>query len=173
MLDDRPNAMAATNEVVVPNKSRMREEEIEVPYARESRLIEGRDGRDGRRSSSRASRISKDSRASIGPSVSVAGRQLDTTSPVLTDDKEYYDRMSFSSQVTSRSKAPPTGWDEDREQKIRAEYEFRVAGLERRALVAESERDEARRGEAAEREKRQDWEDEARGLKEVCCGNAS
>jgi hypothetical protein len=92
-------------------------------------------------------------------------------SPNLTnDDREYYDRMSFSSNVTNKSKVPPgggTGWDEDKEEKIRTEYEFRIAGLERRAAVAEQEREEARKAEAAERDRRREWEEEVRGLKEV------
>jgi len=128
----QPNLTAATSEVVVPNKSRLREEEIEVPYARDSQLME-------------------------------------TLSPAATDDREYYDRMSFSSNLTNKSKQAGlvTGWDEDREQKIRAEYEFRIAGLERRTAMAEAEREEARRSEVGERDRRKEWEEEVRGLKEV------
>lgn len=170
--DDRergPNLTAATNEVVVPNKSRMREEEIEVPYARESRLM------DERRSSSRAeSRNSvRDSRASSipgRPREERSGGGMDMMSP-MTDDQEYYDRMSFSSNVTNKSKQPGGGggggWDDEREQKIRAEYEFRIAGLERRIVVAEKEREEVGRGVGSGEERRRELLEEVRGLKEV------
>ena len=178
MLSDRskgyedrlqPNS-TATSEVVVPNKSRLREEEIEVPYARDSQLM------DARRSSSRA-----ESRNSIGresPNSSIPDRArtprdnraipTDTLSPAATDDREYYDRMSFSSNLTNKSKpGQPTGWDGERERKIRAEYEFRIAGLERRTAIAETEREEAKRNETGERDRRKEWEEEVRGLKEV------
>lgn len=185
-----PHVTAATSEVVVPNKSRMREEDIEVPYARDSRIMDERD-RD-RSSSSRApsrssARDRPMSRSSLSlqeesttprdarrnPNVNVNGNaNADATaSPGTTDDREYYDRMSFSSNVTNKSKlaagSAGTGWDEEREQKIRAEYEFRVAGLERRANQAEAERDEARRSELAGRERARELEEEVRGLKEV------
>ncbi|ORY23629.1 hypothetical protein BCR39DRAFT_582805 [Naematelia encephala] len=153
---------AATSEVVIPNKSRMREEEIEVPYARDSQVIE-------QRSSRTSSPDPRDSRSSL----KIPPQML---SPQTEDGRDYYDRMSFSSNVTNKSKAlvqGGSGWDEEREQKIRAEYEFRIAGLERRAQVAENERDEARRGEGAEREQRREWEDEVRGLKERSGQHAS
>lgn len=167
----QPNLTAATSEVVVPNKSRLREEEIEVPYARDSQLM------DTRRASSQA-----ESRNSIGRESQTSsihdrartprdhrGDPMETLSPAATDDREYYDRMSFSSNLTNKSKQAGlvTGWDEDREQKIRAEYEFRIAGLERRTAMAEAEREEARRSEVGERDRRKEWEEEVRGLKEV------
>ncbi|KAK4686209.1 protein SPA2, partial [Tremellales sp. Uapishka_1] len=153
----QPNPTAATNEVVVPNKSRMREEDIEVPYARESQSMETR----------------RSSRASSRNSMR---RDTERVSPVLTEDKEYYDRMSFSSNVTSKSKQANgggPGWDEEREQKLRQEYEFRIAGLERKLGQAETERDEARRTQEIERERRKEWEDEVRGLKERATTHAS
>ena len=162
----QPNLTAATNDMVVPNKSRLREEEIEVPYARDSQIMEAS------RSASRA-----DSRSSISESIHRARTPRDhrvdpmeTLSPAVTDDRDYFDRMSFSSNVTSKSKQAGhgvIGWDDEREQKIRAEYEFRIAGLERRAAKADAEKDDAKRGEGMEKEKRKEWEDEVRGLKEV------
>jgi len=167
----QPNLTAATNEVVVPNKSRLREEEIEVPYARDSQVMEVR------RSSSRADSRSSLGRESQTSSIHDRARTprdnrldpMETLSPVTPDDREYYDRMSFSSNVTNKSKqaGQATGRNDEREQKIRAEYEFRIAGLERRTAMAEAERDEARRTEGGERDRRKEWEDEVRGLKEV------
>jgi len=166
----QPNSTAATSEVVVPNKSRIREEEIEVPYARDSQLM------DTRRASSRAENRNSAGRESQTSSIHDRARTprearpdpMETLSPAATDDREYYDRMSFSSNLTNKSKVgQATGWNEEREQKIRSEYEFRIAGLERRTNQAEKERDEARRSEAVEKERRKEWEDEVRGLKEV------
>ena len=154
---DRP-----TNDIVVPNKSRMREEEIQVPYARESRIID-------RPRSSASSRP-----PSVASSLHDRTRN-DAERNVLSpqgDDREYYDRMSFSSNVTSKSRATPggaqgTGWDEEREQKIRSEYELRIAGLERRAQTAEGERNEMKKKMDEVEARRREDDDEIRGLKEV------
>ncbi|KAK8845496.1 hypothetical protein IAR55_006209 [Kwoniella newhampshirensis] len=194
------NPMAATNEVVVPNKSRLREEEIEVPYARDSQIMDDRRSQLSSRPQSRSSMGGRESRASYGRAGSIvaddatpqaqtrgerersrtATARADTgeiVSPGLTDDREYYDRMSFSSNVTNKSKmaqqAQANALDEEREQKLRAEYEFRIAGLDRKVVSAERERDEARRSEAQERERRLEWEDEVRGLKERTATHAS
>lgn len=178
------NPVGATSDMVVPNKSRMREEEIEVPYARDS-VIDA--GRPPSRSRSRASERTRDSQMSAGTSISA--RQApnppnvnappprpihpqavnDTLSPTMTDDREYYDRMSFSSNVTGKSRMNGGAVvDEEREQKIRQEYEFRVAGLERKIGLVETEKEELRRALETERQRRTEWEEEVRGLKEVC-----
>jgi hypothetical protein len=152
--------------MVVPNKSRMREEEIEVPYARDSMIMD--EPRAQSRSSNRpGSRTSFQDRETPLGSRQDSG---DVMSPASADDREYYDRMSFSSNVTNKSKLPtgPGGWNDDMEQKIRSEYELKIAGLERRIQAAERDRDEARRQEAFEAERRREMEDEIRGLKEVC-----
>lgn len=73
--------------------------------------------------------------------------------------------MSFSSNLTSKSK--PGGGGSGSDDKIRSEYELKIAGLERRLAATERERDEAKRSEAFEAERRREIEDEVRGLKEV------
>jgi hypothetical protein len=165
------NPTAATSEVVVPNKSRLREEDIEVPYARDSVIEPISRGpsrafsRNSQRAGDRDSRLSASTSASMsgfdrtrggidqrngGEEVGFAnantnananGNAQEMLSPNLTDDnREYYHRMSFSSNVTNKSKLPLNGgWDEDKEKKI----------------------------EAAERDRRREWEEEVRGLKEV------
>jgi hypothetical protein len=154
--------------MVVPNKSRMREEEIEVPYARDSMIME--EPRAQSRSSNRPGSRSSYQDERRTP----LGMRQDSTeimSPASADDREYYDRMSFSSNVTNKSKLPTGtgmgGWNDEREQKIRSEYELKIAGLERRIQAAERDRDEARHKEAFEAERRREMEDELRGLKEV------
>jgi hypothetical protein len=144
----------------------MREEEIEVPYARDSMIMD--EPRAQSRSSNRpGSRTSFKDRGTPLGSRQDSG---DVMSPASADDREYYDRMSFSSNVTNKSKLPtgPGGWNDEKEQKIRSEYELKIAGLERRIQAAERDRDEARRQEAFEAERRREMEDEIRGLKEVC-----
>jgi hypothetical protein len=161
----RGQPTAATSDMVVPNKSRMREEEIEVPYARDSMIMD--EPRAQSRSSNRpGSRTSFQDRETPLGSRQDSG---DVMSPASADDREYYDRMSFSSNVTNKSKLPtgPGGWEDEKEQKIRSEYELKIAGLERRIQAAERDRDEARRQEAFEAERRREMEDEIRGLKEV------
>lgn len=167
----QPNPTATTSDMVVPTKSRMREEEIEVPYARDSQVMDeprtmSRSSHD--RPGSGASHRDRDDRKTpLG--FRMDSGDVNVLSPQSADDREYYDRMSFSSNVTSKSKpGVATGWDEDREQKLRSEYELRIAGLERRLAVAETERDEARRTESFDSERRRELEDEVRGLKEVC-----
>ncbi|WVF65977.1 hypothetical protein IAT40_000715 [Kwoniella sp. CBS 6097] len=184
-LDDaqRPqaNPMGTTSDVVVPNKSRLREEDIEVPYARDSQIMDNSNSNNLRhsRSSSRAesrSSLGGKSRTSIPERERTPRPDEDPVSPAPTaDDRVYYDRMSFSSNVTNKSRmvAQQSGWDDDREQKLRAEYEFRIAGLDRRVVSAEKDRDEARRAEATERERRLEWEEEVRGLKERAATHAS
>jgi hypothetical protein len=183
--------MNATSDMVVPNKSRMREEEIEVPYARDSVLDASRPESISRsRASDRARDRDRDSQMSAGTSISARQAPIpppninappsrpnppvtmnDTLSPTMTDDREYYDRMSFSSNVTGKSRMMAGGGpgvvDEEREQKIRQEYEFRVAGLERKLGILETEKEEMRRTMETERERRSEWEEEVRGLKEV------
>ncbi|WVQ93612.1 hypothetical protein IAU59_000687 [Kwoniella sp. CBS 9459] len=181
-LDDaqRPqaNPMGTTSDVVVPNKSRLREEEIEVPYARDSQMMDSNNLRHSRSSSRPESRssIGGKSRTSIPDRERTPRPDEDPVSPAPTDDNRvYYDRMSFSSNVTNKSRmaGQQSGWDDEREQKLRAEYEFRIAGLDRRVVGAEKDRDEARRAEASERERRLEWEEEVRGLKERAATHAS
>lgn len=169
---DKPNGQsrgfgaqptAATNDVVVPVKSRMKEEEIEVPYARESIMDRPISSASSRRSGQSSLHDRSGARTPRGEA-----DPQELLSPQTADEREYYDRMSFSSNVTSKSKAQaPTGWDEERERKIRSEYELRIAGLERKLGVLEGEKGNSSRKEQDEREKSRELEDEVRGLKEV------
>ncbi len=168
--DRYANLTTPTNDVVVPNKSRLQEEAIEVPYARDSHheeseaLLQSSVGPGGMRGQRAES-----------PSPTSASH--DPMSPGATDE-QYLDRMSFSSNPTGVRKGSiggltsPNGW-EDQEHKLRAEYELRVAGLERKLQAAETERDNMQRELADERERRKDYEDEVRGLKERATGHAA
>ena len=150
---DRP-----TNDVVVPNKSRMREEEIEVPYAQER---------------PRSSTSSRHSRSSSVPDRTPRGEDprhpQNAVSP-QTDDRDYFDRISFSSNVTSKSRpggAIGGAWDDEKEKKIRSDYEFRIAGLERKVSVADAEREDLRKAEGDWKSRCTGLEVEIKGLKDV------
>lgn len=169
--DRYANLTTPTNDVVVPNKSRLQEEAIEVPYARDSHheesealLQQGGVGHSALR----------DQRAE-SPSPTSASH--DPMSPNATDE-QYLDRMSFSSNPTRARKGSvggitsPNGW-EDQEHRLRAEYELRIAGLERKLQAVEGEHEDMQRELANERERRKDYEDEVRGLKERSTGHAS
>jgi hypothetical protein len=174
---DRQGALAsltaATNDVVVPNKSRLQEEEIEVPYARDStmdpdtRPIVGGPGPSGLRD------VRSDSRTSERDRGQAPSREDTVTSPGGTDD-QYYDRVSLAS--TTRSKIGGGGggsaWD-DRETKMRNDYEFKFANLERRAQQIEKERDDAVNKLAEAEELLKDYKDEVRGHKERSTTHAS
>ena len=84
--------------------------------------------------------------------------------------------MSFSSNVTNKSRMPNANrgeMDDEKEKRIRQEYEFKLVDLERRMGMVEQERDEARRSQGAEKDKRLEWEEEVRGLKERATTHAS
>jgi chromosome segregation ATPase len=82
--------------------------------------------------------------------------------------------MSFSSNVTNKSRLPNRGeMDEDKEQRIRQEYEYKLLDLERRLAAVEHERDDHKRALASEKAKRLEWEEEVRGLKERAMTHAS
>ena len=142
----------------------MKEEEIEVPYARES-IME----RPLSTASSR-SRLSSmhDQSGTRTPGREREGQEM--LSPQTADEREYYDRMSFSSNLTNKSRALGQGGaDEEREKKIVAEYEYKIAGLERRIAGME---DAERRGKD-DKERSREMEDEVRGLKERAALHAS
>lgn len=158
---ERFNLTMPTNDVVVPNKSRLQEEAIEVPYARDStgEIID--DGLQHRNNGPSGLRERPDS-SENGPSTN-SHEQNGT-------DEQYIDRMSFTS--TAKSKAGGNGWEEQEEQ-LRAGYELRIVGLQRQLQRAEGERDELQRTINEEKERRKDYEDEVRGLKERAQTHAS
>lgn len=149
---------AATSDIVVPNKSTITEEAIEVPYARDSV--------DGAADEPPATRFRTETPVSIRKN-----SRDEVVSPRTTEENGpgWHERDSFISNTTSRSKPI----DGDAEERIRKEYELRVAGLERRCNTLEGEKEDLSRQLADERERRKDYEDEVRGLKERATTHAS
>ncbi|WVQ76227.1 hypothetical protein IAR50_005892 [Cryptococcus sp. DSM 104548] len=160
--DHRPQANAAANDIVVPSKSRLREEEIEVPYARDSTMDGFRQSVASREESGRGSGYGRESQASYGmsPSASFNGEDMRRNAPrnaEMSPEREY---------VSETRNIPSTSRDEEAERKLREEYEYRLETLDKKVAAAERERDEARRAEAQERDMRMEWEDEVQKLKE-------
>lgn len=160
--------MAATNDVIVPSKSRLREEEIEVPYARDSTvdaLRQSMASYGGEQSLDNG----RDSRASYNRNFSLGGDHSRSTPQT---EKSQLDMRSPESRGY-RNLDDKASLDEEREKRLRSEYEFRISGLDRKLLNAEKERDEARRAEAQEKNLRMEWEEEVRTLKEQAVTHAS
>ncbi|TYJ54896.1 hypothetical protein B9479_004404 [Cryptococcus floricola] len=167
--DRRPQANAATNDIVVPSKSRLREEEIEVPYARDSTMDGFRQSVASRGESGRGSGYGRDSQASYGmsPSASFTGEDFRRNAPrnaEMLPEREYVS----DSQNTSKSLR-----NEEAERKLRDEYEYRLETLDKKVAAAERERDEARRAEVQERDMRSKWEDQVQKLKEQTSTHSS
>lgn len=168
-LERRPQAnhMAATNDVIVPSKSRLREEEIEVPYARDSTVDVLRQSMASRGEQNLDN--GRDSRASHNTNFSLGGNRSRSTSQT---EKTQLD-MRSPEKRDYRNLNDTSSLDEEREKRLRSEYEFRISGLGRKLLNAEKERDEARRAEAQEKNLRMEWEEEVRTLKEQAVTHAS
>ncbi|WVO23480.1 uncharacterized protein IAS62_004834 [Cryptococcus decagattii] len=168
-LERRPQAnhMAATNDVIVPSKSRLREEEIEVPYARDSAVDVLRQSMASRGEQNLDN--GRDSRASHNTNFSLGGNRSRSTSQT---EKAQLDMRSPENR-DYRNLNDTSSLDEEREKRLRSEYEFRISGLDRKLLNAEKERDEARRAETQEKNLRMQWEEEVRTLKEQAVTHAS
>ncbi|KAF9648389.1 hypothetical protein BDM02DRAFT_3082236, partial [Thelephora ganbajun] len=139
------NAQSATSGVIIPNKSTIAEEEIEVPYGRQTRdssstamLDDGDRDRhtDGEQESS----------PMVGGLNGLSARlkQVDEedNSPlrngVPSTGEDYFDRMSYgrTSVASDRSASKIPG---EEEEKIRREYEYKIATMQNK--IAGLERD--------------------------------
>lgn len=139
------NAQSATSEVIIPNKSTIAEEEIEVPY-----------GRQIRDSSSTAMMDDGDrdrqTDGELEPSPMIGGlnglsarlKQVDeednppTRNGIPSSGEDYFDRMSYgrASVASDRSISKVPG---EEEEKIRREYEYKIATMQNK--IAGLERD--------------------------------
>ncbi|KZT19829.1 hypothetical protein NEOLEDRAFT_1141535 [Neolentinus lepideus HHB14362 ss-1] len=140
-----PTSAMATSGMIIPNKSTIAEEEIEVPYGRETRESSSTamDDRDRDRSQERGTDVEPES---AGEFMSPRGGGLNGLAARLrdTDDDEgggrggddYYDRMSFGrTSVASDRSVGARGTKED---DIRREYEFKIATMQSRIRELES-----------------------------------
>jgi hypothetical protein len=139
------NAQSATSGVIIPNKSTIAEEEIEVPYGRQIRDSSSTamlDDGDRDRNT--------DGEQDLSPMVgglnglSARLKQVDeeddppTRNGVPSTGEEFFDRLSYgrTSVASDRSVSKVPG---EEEEKIRREYEYRIATMQNK--IANLERD--------------------------------
>ena len=127
------NAQSATvtSGIIIPNKSTIAEEDIEVPYGRSESTPEDGDGE------------TDEVEGGLGALARRLGQDPDTDGGARSDD--YYDKISFGRAsvasdrsarvVTGRASAAP---NEDGE-KMRRDYEFRIAKMQSRIVTLERE----------------------------------
>lgn len=139
------NAQSATSEVIIPNKSTIAEEEIEVPYSRQIRdssstaMLDDGD-RDRHTDGEQEQSLSLGGLNGLSARLKQVGEE--DNSPMRTGvpsgGEDYFDRMSYgrTSVASDRSTSKVTG---EEEEKIRREYEYKVATMQNR--IAGLERD--------------------------------
>ncbi|KAL7412917.1 hypothetical protein BDY24DRAFT_391588 [Mrakia frigida] len=144
---NNPPSSFITTSTIVPNKSTIAEEDIQVPYARDSHP----------------------SSSSPPPTETLGSPNLGGGSETGGGGGEYYDRMSFGS-ATSRARGN-TGaggggnWDREREE-LKREYEYRIANLTGKLGVLEGGVESAKEAEGREREGRERAERDMDAVKE-------
>ena len=159
------NAQSATvtSGIIIPNKSTIAEEDIEVPYGRSESTPEDGDGE------------TDEVEGGLGALARRLGQDPDTDGGARSDD--YFDKISFGrTSVTSdrsarafmgRASAAP---NEDSE-KMRREYEFRIATMQSRIVSLERGIEEgdvrARQFEQSDQRVKQ-LEDELDMFRRVC-----
>jgi hypothetical protein len=159
------NAQSATvtSGIIIPNKSTIAEEDIEVPYGRSESAPEDGDGE------------ADEVEGGLGALARRLGQDPDTDGGARSDD--YYDKISFGRAsvasdrsargITSRASAAP---NEDGE-KVRRDYEFRVAKMQSRIVTLEREIEDgdvrARQLEQSDQRIKQ-LEDELDKFRRVC-----
>lgn len=148
-------ANTATTSTIVANKSMIAEEDIQVPYARDS---------------------NQDLARTAGSETLGSPAMASENGGMNGGGSEYYDRMSFGS-ATSRAARSQSGaggggngmsaaWDREKEE-LKREYEYRIANLTGKLGQLEGGAEGAREGEAREREGRERAERDMDAVKEV------
>ena len=140
------NAQSATSGVVIPNKSTIAEEEIEVPYGRQIRDSSSTAMLDDGDRDHRHTDGELESSPMVGGLNGLSARlkQVDeednhpTRSGVPSNGEDYFDRMSYgrTSVASDRSASKVPG---EEEEKIRREYEYKIATMQNK--IAGLERD--------------------------------
>jgi chromosome segregation ATPase len=166
------------NDVVVPNKSTISEEVIEVPYAKhdedeeeivmrpsssqsQRREADVGNTRDSRQSSVRGHSRAEDRDYSRDARTSVASTSLSAS------------RQQPPASVKPTLSASNSASDLIREQRVRGDLEAKLTGMERRLQGLEKELEDSGRRERWERERTRELEEEVRGLKERAGGHAT
>jgi hypothetical protein len=127
------NAQSATvtSGIIIPNKSTIAEEDIEVPYGRSESAPEDGDGE------------TDEVEGGLGALARRLGQDPDTDGGARSDD--YYDKISFgrASVASDRSARVVTGRastaPNEESEKMRRDYEFRIAKMQSRIVNLERE----------------------------------
>lgn len=142
------NAQSATSGVIIPNKSTIAEEEIEVPYGRQIRdssstaMLD-----DGDRD--RNTDVEQESSPMVGLNgLRARFKQVDeednppTRNGVPSSGEDYFERMSYgrTSVASDRSVSKVPG---EEEEKIRREYEYKIATMQNKITGLERDLEDA------------------------------
>ncbi|KZT69736.1 hypothetical protein DAEQUDRAFT_765322 [Daedalea quercina L-15889] len=162
------NAQSATAGMgmIIPNKSTIAEEEIEVPYGREVR-DSGSTARDRERERApRGSRGGDEDRSEYGEDDAEEGDRrpgglagLSARLQAVGDDddeagrsgEDYFDKMSLGRTSATSDRSFPRGGRNSvgAEEELRREYEFKIATMQQRITGLEREVEESREKERA------------------------
>ena len=143
------NAQSATSGVIIPNKSTIAEEEIEVPYGRQIRDSSSTammDDGDRDRNTDGEQELSPMVGGLNGLSARLKQVDEEDSHPVRSgapsSGEEYFDRMSYgrASVASDRSAAKVAGEEEER---IRREYEYKIATMQNRITGLERDLEDA------------------------------
>lgn len=185
------NAQSATAGMVIPNKSTIAEEEIEVPYGREVRDSTGTAVDDRERSRDRGRETDTDAEDEFRSPAGGLGGLSGLTARLQAEDDEdegalsgnrsaedYYDKMSFGrASVTSDRSAGARGGRAsvpgEEGERIRRDYEFKVATMQSRITNLERDLEDAQAreqkwGESEERVRMMEEELEQLRMVRVC-----
>lgn len=139
------NAQSATSGVVIPNKSTIAEEEIEVPYGRQIRDSSSTamlDDGDRDRNTDGEQELSPMVGGLNGLSARLKQVDVEDSPPmrngVPSTGEEYFDRTSYGRTSVASDRSIPRIPSEE-EEKIRREYEYKIATMQNR--IASLERD--------------------------------
>ena len=140
----------ATSGMIIPTKSTIAEEEINVPYGNDDDDTRDLDGSEsGDTSPAKGPRVETNRANSQG--FGGLGNTLINTPISPTEDgraqSEYYDQLSLGrASVASSSLNGPRATREDREaaEQMRSEYEFKIATMQNRIATLEADLASAR-----------------------------
>lgn len=145
------NAQSATSGVIIPNKSTIAEEEIEVPYGRQIRdssstaMLDDGD-RDRNTDGESGSPLMLGGLNGLSARLKQVDEEEESDPPmrngVPSAGEDYFDRVSYgrTSVASDRSASKVPG---EEEEKIRREYEYKIATMQNRITGLERDLDDA------------------------------
>lgn len=128
----------STSGVVIPQKSTITEEEIQVPYGKDDDDSQGFDSEDNRPIPNRPVPTSKRTMSTGGFGI-IGANLLAPMSPATDDDPN--ERYDGRASMVSAGSSAVRGVREEREamEQMRSEYEFKIATMQNRIAMLEGE----------------------------------